>query len=275
MTVQPRAPVLKLPIRCPECGTLTFPDDPGFPRCSQCHEDLLRCPWCHHHNGQTCTHRHATAWYAPEGEAAKRCPFFDSRHTIRPSRIAGTLPAPVWVLGILAVIMGGLMVSIWFVDPSWMRFAGQPVRLETIMPAEAIIGKPFTVTLRMTNRWHHPTHRVTIEIGDEVLAAATPGMPTPIPTRMSYTARRLLLEYSPPATNRVWELQLPFTPQVRGRVIFSARIWAPRDQLRQLIRTEFTIREAPSRLSEPVAPTSGPIEGATDDSVEGRSPHGY
>ena len=113
------------------------------------------------------------------------------------------------------------------------------------MPQQVIVNSPFLVTMRITNPIRQPSTRIYIEIGEEFLEGALPGMPTPPPQRITHTDNRLLLEYPPlpPGANML--LQLPFIQQRAGITTFVTRVYAPSNHLRKEVRESILAQTAP------------------------------
>jgi len=224
-------------IVCPQCGMTNHPDDITYPRCNQCNEDLVRCPACRHFEAGGCHHPREAARYTPDGEAAKSCPSFRSRNELHDSSMQWNVPAPVWVSTLLLVILVGLCIAAWFIDPTGRYFRGNPLRLETMVPSQVMLGQQFYIKMRITNLMDRNSTRLYVEVGDEFLANALPGMPAPTPARISRTKNHLLLEYDPLPKYGWMTVLLPFTPMHKGAVPFTAKIYAPSNQLRQIVNT--------------------------------------
>lgn len=219
-------------IRCPHCGMLNRSDDIAYPRCGQCHEDLVRCASCRQYHDTDCRHAHGLSHFHADGEGAKECPYFDSRHTVREPNMLWTVPAPVWISAMLFLLVCVLFAAAWFVDPAARYFLGNPLRLETSVPAQVTVGDPFQVTMRVRNLADRASTRIYLEIGEEFLAHATYSQPNPAPRRISSYRGRLLFEYDPLPAHGQQVLVLPFTLEDAQTVPFVARIYAPINQLR-------------------------------------------
>lgn len=225
-------------IRCPHCGTLNHADDFGYPRCSQCHEDLVRCSYCRHFDGGTCTHPRAHVNFTPDLEAAKSCPAFRSRFEARDARILAQLPAPLWVVFLLTLIVGSLTAAAWFIDPYGRYFFGNPLDLRADVPAVVTINQPFTITLRITNMLD--TVRSTpvyIEIGEEYVSAALAGQASPAPRKVTYSSNHYVLEYGPLGRGAVLPVRLQFIQHKLGEARFVARVYAPGNHLSHEVNT--------------------------------------
>ena len=234
-------------IRCPQCGMINRPDDIGYPRCGNCHEDLVRCAGCRHHKDADCRHVHGLAHFRPDGDGANECPQFRSRHEVREPHMLLTIPAPVWVSGMLAVLVLVLLAAAWFVDPAGRYFIGNPLRLETSVPAQVVPGEPFAITMRVQNLADRASTRIYLEIGEEFLARAAYRQPMPAPRRISSYRGRLLFEYDPLPAHGQQELVLPFTlrDDRTEPTIFQARVYAPMNQLRYPVQVPIVVGERP------------------------------
>ncbi|HEX2951119.1 MAG TPA: hypothetical protein VHV83_16365 [Armatimonadota bacterium] len=224
------------PIRCPECGQINFNDDLSYPHCSQCHEDLARCTYCRHHEGNGCKHPKAYSRFTPDGDAAKNCPEFRSRGEIRGSQLMAKLPAPLWVSALVLVILLSLTAATWFVDPAERYFLGNPLRVETAIPQEVLAGEPFQVTMRVTNLLNRPSSRIYVEIDNRFLSAVDWEMPQPQPERIDSDHNRLLLEYDSLPPNGQRTLLFTFTPRQASITPFTAKIFAPSNRLRHTMK---------------------------------------
>lgn len=218
-------------IRCPHCGMLNHSDDIGFPLCGQCHEDLVRCGDCRHFQAGTCTHARERARFTPDQEAAKSCPAYHSRHQERDARLFTKLPAPLWVVSLLLIILGVLASLMWFIDPYGRYFFGNPLGLSIQVPRQVALQQPFQITIRITNELNVRSTPIYVEIGEEYLQAAALEMPYPQPRRIMRSPERLLLEYPPLNAKAVLPLRLSFVPTRPGVSFFVARIYAPSSHL--------------------------------------------
>ena len=223
-------------IRCPSCGTLNHADDLSYPRCGQCHEDLVHCGDCRHYEAGACAHPQAHLLFTPDLEAAKQCPTFVSRHEKRDARIFAAMPAPLWMVLLVTIIIGALAAIAWFIDPRGRYFVGNPLELKLQIPAQVVTNQPFMIAMRITNLLPERSTRIFVEIGEEYLLDAVPGMPFPPPLRITRGPERLLLEYGPLGSHAQLPLQLPFVQRKRGVAMFVARIYAPENRLFREIR---------------------------------------
>lgn len=203
----------------------------------------MRCPACRHFEAGECHHPHEAMRYTPDGEAAKNCPTFRSRNEVRDSRMHWNVPAPVWVSALLLLVMVALGVAAWFIDPAGRYLYGNPLRLETVVPAQVTVGQPFTVTMRITNLLDRESTHIYIEIGDKFLANAMPAMPAPEPLRIGHYKSRLLLEYDPLQAGGQSIIQLPFTPIHKGNAPFVAKVYAPSNQLRHIVNVPIVMKD--------------------------------
>jgi len=238
-------------IRCPQCGLTNYPDDITYPRCGQCHEDLLRCTSCRHHEASGCHHARGQALYTPDQEAAKKCSDFRSRYEVRRPRMLWTIPAPVWVSMLLLAVIIGLGAAAWFIDPIGRYLHGNPIWPETVVPKQVTVGEPFYVTMRVRNLLNQTSTRIYIEIDKQFLAMADPIMPLPQPSPeyISRDSNRLVLQYQPLPAYGEMRLRLPFVPRASGTAPFIARIYAPSNQLRQEVSVPISVIAAQSEQS--------------------------
>lgn len=211
------------------------PDDISYPRCSQCHEDLVRCPACRHYEAGECHHPREAERYTPDGDAAKDCPSFRSRNEVRDIRMQWDVPAPVWVSSLLLVILLSLAVAAWFIDPALRYFRGNPLYLKHNVPPEVAVGQMFNIKMFITNPMNTTSTRYYIEIGEKFMAGVMPGVPMPEPLSVGHYRNRLVLEYDPLPSNSSQLVLLPFKALKKGTLSFSARIYAPRNQLVQIV----------------------------------------
>lgn len=225
------------------------PDDISYPRCSQCHDDLVRCPACRHFEAGGCLHAREAVRFTPDGEAAKACPGFRSRNEVPDSRMRWNVPAPVWVSALLLLILAGLVLAAWFIDPAGRYIFGNPLRLETVVPAQVTLAQPFNVVMRITNLLDRNSTRIYIEVGGEFLASAAPGKPVlmingePALTRIGHYHNSLLLEAESLPANGQAIVQLPFTMLKRGSSPFIARVYAPSNQLRHVVKVPIEVKD--------------------------------
>ena len=225
-------------IRCPHCGTLNHADDFGYPRCGQCHEDLVRCGYCRHFDRDACTHPRFCERFTPDLEAAKSCPGFRSRFEAREAGVFAQLPAPLWVVFLLTLIVGCLTAAAWFIDPYGRYFFGNPLDLQANVPAVVTTNQPFTVTLRITNLLENArSTRIYIEIGEEYVNAAIPGPAFPPPRKVTYSSNRFVLEYGPLGRGAVLPVRLQFIQHKLGEAKFVARVYAPGNHLSHEVNT--------------------------------------
>jgi len=217
---------------------LNHADDLSYPRCGQCHEDLVRCPFCRHYEEGACAHPRARAQYTPDGEAAKQCAAYRSRHETNDPRILHNLPAPLWVLSLLALVVGMLTTAICFVDPSgWYFFGvGKSLKLEMQVPTRVIHHQEFYVTLHITNYFPGRSTPIYLEIPREYLSAATPGMPTPRPREFIQNKDHAIFTYAPLEEGEERAILLPLVQNQLGEAMFHARIYAPRNHLFQEVK---------------------------------------
>ena len=221
------------PIRCPECGLINHYDDVTFPLCGQCQTDLLRCACCRHHEGSGCSHPRAYVRYTEDGQAAKDCPDFHSRQEVRGSRLMARLPAPLWVSLLLGLILLGLLASSLFIDPRARYFVGSPLQVEMAIPSRTVVGRPFTITMRVTNLLaNQPSSRYYLVLNDDFFRIVQWDAPPPSAERMEASRNRLFFEYEPlpPGGQRI--LQFSFRPRLGGVAPFNAQIYSPSNQLR-------------------------------------------
>lgn len=233
-----------LPIRCPQCGLINHADDFAFPRCGQCHDDLVRCAACTHLDGDACALHEGQRYFTPDMEGAKQCPRFTSKHAVRGTRLLLHIPAPLWMSGMLLLLFGVLLLGTWFIDPAWRYFRGNPIELNAVLPAQATVGKPGVIALRVTNKLNRVSTRLYFDIGDDFMSAVKAGMPVPEPLRVTQAEKRLLLEYGQLAPGGQMVVQLPFVPQQIGPRTFSVRIYAPSNQLQQELSAQVAILPA-------------------------------
>ena len=216
-------------------------DDLSYPRCGQCHEDLVRCNDCRHHEGGACVHPRSQVHFTPDGEAAKSCPTFRSRHEARDSRIFTNLPAPLWVVALLMLVVGSLAVSIWFIDPFGRYFGGgNPLDLETQVPTQVVVNQEFTVTMRIRNLLNERSTPIYIEIPQEYMDVATPAMPLPRPRRITQSRERVVFEYAPLEAQAEYPLQLRFIQHKLGNATFVTRVYAPSSHLFREVRASIS-----------------------------------
>ncbi|MHB9130759.1 MAG: hypothetical protein ACYDBB_06675 [Armatimonadota bacterium] len=224
-------------------------DDLGYPHCGYCHEDLVRCSACRHYEDGGCRHTRAYTNFTPDLEAAKTCSAFRSRHEVHAPHILANIPAPAWVSLFLLLVIFGLAGAVWFIDPLGRYFLGNPLRLETAIPTQVAVGQPFEVTMRVTNLLNRPSTHIYVEIGKEILAVADPGMPDPRPESISRMRDRILLEYEPLPAGKFEVLHIPFIPRKQGIAKFSAKVYAPINQLRNEVNVPFNVVRDPSVIT--------------------------
>lgn len=221
-------------IRCPQCGMLNQSDDIGFPRCGQCHEDLVRCSSCRFWEATGCRHPQEHVRYTADDDVAKRCPGFRARTDERGPRLLSTIPAPFWVSTVLFLILLILIGSTWMLDPGSPLFSkNNPITLETMIPLHVRVGEPFLVRMQLTNREHADSSRIFIEVDRLFLGNVEPLMPVPAPRHMSIEHQTLLLEYDQLPPHGTMEIVLPFVAATPGNVPFAARVYSPLNYLRQ------------------------------------------
>ena len=235
-------------IRCPQCGMQNHPDDIGFPRCGQCHEDLVRCPDCKSFEEQRCAHPQMQARFTADGEAAKTCPAFASRYAERDSRFIANLPAPLWVSFSLLLVILGLSLLAWGIDPAGRYFFGDRLQLSLAVPAKVPVNTPFQVRLRVTNPLDQPSTRLYIEIGEEFLANATAGEPTPRPEHIVRlrSQHRELLGYDPLPADGQRDFLLPFMLLQQRNTPLVVRLYSPINHLCKEVHTTIAAQELPA-----------------------------
>lgn len=223
-------------IRCPHCGTQNHADDFGYPRCSQCHEDLVRCNYCRHFEAGACTHPRAYIHFTPDLEAAKSCPAFRSQFEVRDARMLAQLPAPLWVVFLLTLVVGCLTAAAWFIDPYGRYFFGNPLDLRADVPAIVAVGKPFTVTLRITNLLDKARSTpIMIEvIGDEYQLISASNQPR----KITYNNEHFVLEYAPLDSGAMRSIRLQLVQRKLGEARFIARVYAPGNHQSHEVNTE-------------------------------------
>lgn len=210
---------------------LNHAEDIGFPRCGQCHEDLVRCPGCRHYEDNRCTHPQAHARYTPDQEAAKACPSFRSRDEERDPRFIANLPPPLWVIFLLMVILLGLAALTWSIDPKGYYFRGFPLALETRIPKQVMVNHPFPITMRLLNRQQRTSTRVYIDVGGGTFTLAPPLLTGQLPVSITRRNGRMLLEYNGlPAGGQV-VVQFSIIPLEKGALNFEANVYAPNSHL--------------------------------------------
>jgi len=142
----------------------------------------------------------------------------------------------------MLLILLGLAIAGWFIDPAMRYFHGNPLHLETAVPSQAPLGRTFFISMRITNEMNITSTRFYIVIGEQFMANVIAGTPSPEPrSRAHYNIgryrNRLVLEYdSLPGLSSV-NIKLPFTPAKKGTLAFNARIYAPMNQLVQEVRS--------------------------------------
>lgn len=237
-------------LRCPQCGMLNDTDDIGFPRCGQCHEDLVRCGDCKSFEGDACTHPQMHEHYTPDGDAAKTCPAFHSRYEERESRFVTDIPAPIWVALSLLLVLLGLALLAWGIDPAGRYFFGNRLQLALAVPKQVTVNKPFSVILRLANPLDQPSTHIYVEIGEEFLANANAGTPSPHPERIIHvrSQNRLLFGYDPLPPVEQRQYSLPFTIVRRGNIPLVIRLYSPISHLCQEVRTTIVAMDAPKRV---------------------------
>lgn len=183
-------------------------------------------------------HPRAHLNFTPDLEAAKTCPVFRSRFDARDARILAQLPAPLWVVFLLTLIVGSLTAAAWFIDPNGRYFFGNPLDLQANVPSVVTVNEPFTVTLRITNLLD--TTRSTpiyIEIGKEYVAAALAGQVSPSPRKVTFSSDHYVLEYPPLGRGAVLPVHLQFIQHKLGEARFAARVYAPSNHLSHEVNT--------------------------------------
>jgi hypothetical protein len=173
--------------------------------------------------------------YTVDDQAAKTCPDFHSRHEVRGSRLMARLPAPLWVSLFICLVLC-LLLSSLFIDAKGRYFLGSPLKVETAMPVQAMVGKPFSITLRVSNLLtDQPSSRYYLVMRDDFLRTVHWGAPPPHADRIEASHHRLFFEFEPlpPGGNRT--LQFSFIPQLGGTVPFIAQVYSPCNQLRDQI----------------------------------------
>jgi len=236
-------------IRCPQCGLINHTDDITFPRCGQCQEDLVRCTACEYLQGNVCTLPAGKAHFTADMNGAKFCPKFSSRYVVHGPRLFWHIPAPVWVSGLLLLIMLSLALGSWFIDPLWRIFRGNPLTLQVLIPEQVTLGKSAIVSLRVINRVNRASTRITLEIGDEFRQAVQLGNPAPPPSHIGVFNHHLLLEYDPLPAQGQLVVELPFVPRMTGAPRFGVRAYAPSNQLQQEVVAPIIILPAIHPLS--------------------------
>ena len=231
------------PIRCPECGLINYRDDVTFPHCGQCQEDLLHCDSCRHLQAGQCTHTRGKARYTPDGDAAKLCSVFSSSHELRGSRLMTMLPAPLWVSLLLFLILASLAIASWFIDPMRLYFRGSPLQVETAVPQEVTPGQSFVVTMRVTNLLSRPSTPYFLEISADFLQTVDWESSMPPASHVNAYHQRLFLEYEPLPPGGYRTMQLSFTPRQGEIAPFTAKLYAPSNQLRHTISAPIVIAE--------------------------------
>ncbi|MHB9026752.1 MAG: hypothetical protein ACYC7E_21685 [Armatimonadota bacterium] len=224
-----------LTVRCPQCGTKNNQDDIGFPLCSQCQADLVLCASCRHVEGTGCGHPVARARYSGDPNDAKGCPEFRSAHEERRPRMLWQVPAPVWVSFLLLTLLLAIFGASLFIDPAGSYLRGNPLRLETVAPAQVRQGEVDVVKLRVTNLLNRPSTRIYILVDKEFLAEADLVEPQPKPERVNPDRNRFVLEYPPVPARRSMLIKIGFIPRRSGSVTFSAKVYAPSHQLRHAV----------------------------------------
>ena len=236
-------------IRCPHCGTQNHADDFGYPRCSQCHEDLVRCSYCRHFEGGACAHPRAHVHFTPDLEAAKSCPAFRSQFEVRDSRLFAQLPAPLWVVFLLTLIVGCLTAAAWFIDPYGRYFFGNPLDLRAEVPAIVTVGQPFTVTLRITNLLDKARSTpIYIEvIGNEYQLISASNQPR----KITYNNEHVVLEYNPLGRGAMQAVRLQLVQRKLGDASFNVRVYAPANhQSHEVNTTIFALGAIPGEGRE-------------------------
>ena len=234
-------------IRCPHCQTQNDENNIGFPLCAQCHEDLMRCDDCVSFEGSACRHPQMHDRYTPDGEFAKKCPAFQSRYEERKSQWITVIPAPIWISFSLLLVVLGLSLLAWGIDPAGRYFFGNRLQVELTMPEQVVVNKPFQVIMRLANPLEQPSTHVYIEIGEEFLTAAIAGTPTPRPERIVHIRpqNRLMFGYDPLPPRGLQQFSLPFTVVRRGDIPLVVRIYSPISHLCKEIRTSVLAQDMP------------------------------
>jgi hypothetical protein len=205
------------PIRCPECGLVNHQDDLAYPHCGQCHEDLVRCSACQHHEANGCRHSRAYTRYTPDLEAAKDCPDYRPRTEIRGSRLLANWPSPLWVSTLLCLILLSLGLATWLIDPAGQYFHGSQLQIITNVPQQVVVDKPFAVTMDMANLLAQPSARIYVQIDANFLAMVDWRMPTPTPLRYGFDRHHaLVLEFDPLPSYARRTITLPFVARHSG-----------------------------------------------------------
>ncbi|MHB0936035.1 MAG: hypothetical protein ACYDCO_04190 [Armatimonadota bacterium] len=201
----------------------------------------MRCSYCRHYEGGACAHPRAHVHFAPDLEAAKSCPAFRSQFEVRDSRLLAQLPAPLWVVFLLTLIVGSLTAAAWFIDPYGRYFFGNPLDLRADVPAMVTVGKPFTVTLRITNLLDKARSTpVYIEvIGNEYQLVSASSQPR----KITYNSEHFVLEYPPLDSGAMQSIRLQMVQRKLGGARFIARVYAPANHQSHEVNTEiFALR---------------------------------
>lgn len=180
--------------------------------------------------------------YTADGQAAKACPEFHSHQEQRAPRLLSSLPAPLWVSLFISMILLALLLATLFIDQKGRYFFGSPLQVDTAIPAHAIVGHPFTITMRVTNLLtDQPSSRYYLVISDEFFRIMQWDAPPPRAERLDVSHHRLFFEYEPLPPSGQRTLQFSFIPRLGGTAPFIAQIYSPsnqllRDQLEQHIQ---------------------------------------
>jgi hypothetical protein len=217
-------------IRCPICGRDNTEADEGFPLCSNCHTDLVVCEHCVSFENGHCTHPREYVHWTPDGNGAKECPAFHSHFARAPQHWRRTVPAPVWVTGLLLLVVITFLLASLFIDREGRYFQGEKINLETVVPARARAGERCYVVMRIANPLDRTSTHLYIEVQDPTDLV---GVPDPVPDRTYRDAERVFMEYAPLAPGGWITVKIPFLPRDPGVINVMARLYAPRTQFRQ------------------------------------------
>jgi hypothetical protein len=211
----------------------------------------MLCGDCRQYGDGSCRHPLAYARFRPDGQSAKSCAAFASRYAARRGMM-WAIPAPVWVASLLVLVLVGLAVSSWFIDPHGRYFRGNPLHVIAWVPDRVDVGQTFIITMRITNVLEETSSRIYLEIDDEFLQSAAPVMPLPEPrpARINRLNDRLVLEYPPLPAGGNLVVQLPFVPLRTGTAPFVARIYAPSNQLGPAIEKPIRVGELPTAIGQ-------------------------
>jgi len=229
-------------LKCPKCGKLCREGLVPFPRCGQCHEQLLKCRYCAHFDAQMhdCV---STArpedFHVSDPDRYLACPY----HKTTIAWLAGqpAVRRRVWApaFGLAALVL--LAAAVWLHTRPSLPAAGSTLHARVVPVDEAYLNEPLIMHIQILNSGPAPSDEVVLGLDRSCERHIALTYVEPEPTRQARTGSKTYMWFPPLPAGALLELRLHVTPIRQGTWQFAAEVLTAGSTKRERLKTTLEI----------------------------------